>query len=158
MSIAPRHDEPWAYGTMDPWPQGSAGGSDHVDRQLPSSPTRGTSRGSDFFTREISNGPTRRTSSGSDYLRWDRPNPMCWRSYSRVQAFWPTRFQVVRPAGRPAGRTLWNSRFQTWSDPLDVQRVHSWRPQADFWGVWGAEYPSIRGVWGAEPPEWSIEL
>ena len=26
------------------------------------------------------------------------------------------------------------------------------RPKADFWGVWGAEPPSIRGVWGAEPP------
>ena len=28
-----------------------------------------------------------------------------------------------------------------------------WRPEADFWGLWGAEPPSIRGVWGQSPPD-----
>ena len=36
--------------------------------------------------------------------------------------------------------------------PHGTMMACPWRPEADFWGVWGAEPPSIRGVWGAEPP------
>ena len=103
--------------------------------------------------RQISNGPTRRTSSGSDHVCWDPPNRMCLRSYGRAEAFWPTRFQTVRPAGRPAGRTLWNSRFQT-VRPAGRPAGPPLEAGGRLLGVWGAEPP----VFGQSPPEYSIEL
>ena len=122
-------------------------------------PTRWTSSGSDHFQSGIRKGPTRWTSSGSDYFKSDGTNGLS-SGIALIHKRFPSLLRhMVRPAGRPAGRTIYleSKRVRPAERPAGPGRYLGGRRPTPG-GLGGRPHQYSGGLGGKAPQHRNMEL